>query len=474
MNENKASVETLEAWLNRKPYWERHLWKLNFEKELLTSEDIEACYADLCEHLDLSPPSAQPRKAISFQHIPGPSNVQTGSIQIRLKEIKNLRNVNALSQSCILKFGNNLTLVYGANGSGKSGIGRLLCNACFSRGEREILPDVRSFSSDSIVSATFTIDDGFGGLSDINYQLGDNQSLLRRFSVFDAKSVLIHLDQANNVNFTPSQVIIFDRVASTVAKLEEKLTNERNARKRSNPFETMFLDGATSSAATFCKGISGTTDIAEFLKYATFDEEIEGKAIEALSTEIEEKRKLDIPKRKAQLSSERQNLEALRASLEAVMKNFSAEAADKANRVIADILEKKNIVETLGAKSFDDGMFRTIGTSEWKSLIMAASRLYESEKRANGGQELTHCLLCHQELSSDSQSLFSRYWEFLKSRAETELSEASQKQGALLRQPQRPAKRRRTQLRRFQRAPEGIRGIGEFPQGSSKGCEKRT
>jgi hypothetical protein len=116
-------------------------------------------------------------------------------------------DVNAIAKECSVKFGPNLTLIYGGNGSGKSGVGRLLCNSCFSRGDREILPNVKAASSttQSKAKATFVIEDEAGTLTEIDYALGDNDENLKRFSVFDSKSILIHLDQSNNVNFTPAR-----------------------------------------------------------------------------------------------------------------------------------------------------------------------------------------------------------------------------------------------------------------------------
>jgi ABC-type glutathione transport system ATPase component len=133
------------------------------------------------------------KTAISFKNdvlsIQEPS---TGSQKLRLLEIKDFIDVNAISDDCSIKVGPNLTLVYGGNGSGKSGIGRLLCNACFSRGEREILPNVRTDSTDQAEArATFVVQDDSDVTTEIEYSIGDNIDELKRFGVFDSESVLI-------------------------------------------------------------------------------------------------------------------------------------------------------------------------------------------------------------------------------------------------------------------------------------------
>ena len=291
--EKGTPAESLETWLSGKPYWEQYVWKLNLEKESLTDQDIDQCYEYLAEHLGLIDPLPGKKPPISFKHeIVATPEITDTTAKIKILEVKDFEDVNALSADCSVKFGPSLTLVYGSNGSGKSGVGRLLCNACFSRGEREILPNVRTASLPSPeAKATFVMDDGAGNLSEIEYSLGDNNNNLKRFSVFDSESVLIHLDQSNHVNFIPAQIKIFDKVATTISKIEEQLTNERNAKKKDNPFEVMFLDNATTSTATFCKGITGATKEADFLKHANFNPKTDGAKMDALQKQIDEKEK---------------------------------------------------------------------------------------------------------------------------------------------------------------------------------------
>ncbi|MFB4166162.1 AAA family ATPase [Alteribacillus sp. JSM 102045] len=66
-----------------------------------------------------------------------------------------MNNVNALSQNQSITFSPNLTLVYGENGSGKSGFSRLLSTGCVSR----VLPNLKG-DSESNPSAKILIGKG--------------------------------------------------------------------------------------------------------------------------------------------------------------------------------------------------------------------------------------------------------------------------------------------------------------------------
>jgi hypothetical protein len=432
-DQDETPIESLETWLSTKPYWEQYIWKINLEKDTLTDEDIDQCYQYLSEHLGLIDYSPN-KPAISFKNeIVAAPEVPISTVKKRIVEVKNFKDVNALHPDCSVKFGPNLTLIYGSNGSGKSGVGRLLCNACFSRGEREILPNVRTASMpDSEAKATFILDDGTGSQNEIEYTLGDNNDDLKCFSVFDSESILIHLDQSNHVNFTPAQIKIFDKVAITISQLEEKLTNEGNAKKKNNPFLVMFLDDATTPTAIFCKGITGATKEADFLKHADFDPKVDKVKMDKLQKQIEEKKKLDITKKKSQLIIDRQNLRAFKVPLQRITDRFTEVKMREVNQLIKEILVKKKIIEKLSVESFDDGIFSTVGSPEWRELIGAARTLYEAEKMADEDREPTHCMLCHQKLTGDTESLFQKYWKFLESKAESELSELTRNQAALI------------------------------------------
>jgi len=295
------------------------------------------------------------------------------------------------------------------------------------------LPNVRlAAMSDPQAKATCFLDNGSGTPNKIEYSLGDNITDLKRFSVFDSKSILIHLDKSNHVKFTPAQIKIFDKVAATISKLEEKLNNEKNARKKDNPFQSMFLDSDTTETAVFCKGITGATKESDFLKHASFNPTTDDSVISELQKSIDEKKKLDIPKRKSQLAADRQNLAALKATLQGVIDQFADAKVQQANQLIKDILEKIKIVESLSVQSFNNGILSTIGSPEWKSLISAAKELYECEKASNKGKEPEHCLLCHRQLTKNEKSLFQKYWQFLESKAEEELSRLVNQQSSLL------------------------------------------
>jgi len=292
-NSKTGSVIT---WIEGKPYWEKYLWKLHIEKGTLDDADIEKCYQYLLEDSKVIE-EASGRTAIvipAFQL----DGSDASKPQVTLHKIENLKDVNAIDDGCIIEFGKNLTIVYGDNGAGKSGIGRLLSNACQSRKPRKLLPNAKSASSTvQRAKADFHVSDS-SGQRVVNYNFGDKHDVLQAFAVFDHESALIHLDSENNVGFVPSKIQIFDDVFESVVVIEEKFSKEKDVRHKENPIENIFP--AKTKITDFLDSLShNTTDqqIDDELQFTKTDNIL----LEKKKTELKEKQKQDVSKQKKRI-----------------------------------------------------------------------------------------------------------------------------------------------------------------------------
>jgi hypothetical protein len=76
---------------------------------------------------------------------------------VRITRIDNLRAINALPASAALMFSPGLTVIYGGNGTGKSGFARILSNVCFSRAQHSIFPNVYDSASEGVPTADISV-----------------------------------------------------------------------------------------------------------------------------------------------------------------------------------------------------------------------------------------------------------------------------------------------------------------------------
>lgn len=418
----KPKVDNFKIWLESKPYWEKYLWQLHMTKDILDDEDIKKCYQYLLEDYGVVK-EASGRLDVVFPAL-DLNGTDTPKAKTTLDKIENLKDVNAIDDSCVLEFGKNLTIIYGDNGAGKSGIGRLLSNACLSRKPRKLLPNARKASYPAtMASADFHLSDASGS-SIINYTLGQTHEALKSFAVFDHECALIHLNSENKVEFVPSKIKIFDEVFKSIINIEAKLQTELESKQQDNPAEGFFT------------GTSAVTEFLNSLSYNTTDDQIDGSLKLTPSDKnlladknklVAKKLKQDVAKQKKELTDECNDLGTYKNTLGGKSLSLSKIKADAINALIKEIKDKKEIADKLSVNSFDFASFKNIGSSEWKSLILAAQKLYEKETFSNNGVQPEHCVLCRQALTETEKTLFSNYWDFLKSTAETELAQAKQK-----------------------------------------------
>jgi wobble nucleotide-excising tRNase len=115
-----------------------------------------------------------------------------------------LKNVNAIPDGSILKFGHQgLTVVYGENGSGKSGYARVLKRACSARDTKEsLLPN--AFGDDAgpaSAQISVTIKDGLD--QTVLWMDGQESSpLLSNICVFDSRCARVIVDENNEAHIT--------------------------------------------------------------------------------------------------------------------------------------------------------------------------------------------------------------------------------------------------------------------------------
>ncbi|MEO8666394.1 MAG: hypothetical protein ABI462_12955, partial [Ignavibacteria bacterium] len=409
-------VDSFKSWLESKPYWEQYLWRQHMEKDLLEEVDIEKCYQYLLEDSGVIELASE-RVLIVFPPLDLDS-AESPKAKITLEKIENLNDVNAIDEACVIEFGRNLTIIYGDNGAGKSGIGRLLSNACLSRKPRQLLPDARMTSYPvPTPTADFYTSDTVGPTI-INYTLGQVNDTLKSFSVFDQECALIHLNSENKIEFVPSKIQIFDSVFKSIISIEAKLQKEIKSKTKDNPTEGIFT--GTSKVTEFIDSLSHNTtneQIDETLKFTESDKEL----LEEKKIILGVKQKQDVSKQKEELTDECNDLDAFKLLLTNTSSILSQIKADQVNLLIKEIDEKKEIVDKLSVNNFEFSAFKTIGSPEWKSLITAAQKLYEKETQSNEGVEPTNCILCRQVLTTAEKTLFGEYWKFLNSTAEAEL-----------------------------------------------------
>ncbi len=395
-------------------YWAKYLAEKILSGNAITDTEINTAYSYLLEELTLTPITTKPDIAINYNG----GNSGNYKLDLFFSKLENVEGVNALTENQVIEFSPNLTIIYGANGSGKSSYVRLLKKVFYSKTPEEIVQNIHLASGHKPVSANFTFHSA-GTDIPLNYPANSSNAEFEQYAVFDNGSVRKLLDHKNEFEFRPAGLSFFADFTEAIKRVEIKLNSEISSKQTPNNFDVWF-DGE-SEIKTLVQGLTAQTNISDLNKHTPFTEKdkadkaiIEKKYDElALVSKSKDKEILKLENIKKNLSDNKKTIEAINSY-------FTTDYLTYVANSITDCIEKEATAKAEGIDSFKTDKIQNIGTAEWKNFIVAAENFAKQQKENETvyPEDNDNCLLCHQPLSENAENLIKNYWTFIKSVAE--------------------------------------------------------
>jgi energy-coupling factor transporter ATP-binding protein EcfA2 len=413
----EQQVETLETEVKKfadgLPYWTKFLAEKILSGNAISDNDIDTSYSYLLEELKLKEKTEKPDIKINYNS----ANSSNYKSDLLFTKLENVEGVNALTESQIIEFTPNLTIIYGANGSGKSGYVRLLKKVFYSKAPEDIIKNIHLKSGHKPVSAKFTFKSNNSDIS-LLYSQKDSTEF-GQFAVFDGKGLFKQLAEKNEFEFRPAGLSFFADYTNAIIRVEQKLNSNisiKNAGNTANELSALF-DG-DSEIKTIVQGLSSQTRIEDLKKYVPFSDADKAKK-EAVQKQYDEILLASKGKEKElrNLENIKKLLRENKGTIEIINHYFTSEYLTKIKDAIADCIIKEAIAKSEGIENFKTDKIEGIGTEEWKNFIVAAEAFAKKQKSENNKypENGDNCLLCQQPLSDDAEKLITNYWNFIKS-----------------------------------------------------------
>jgi energy-coupling factor transporter ATP-binding protein EcfA2 len=411
-------LSEIRQWANTLPYWEQAA----LHKLLAGVQFTEADYDELLQYLledeDLESPSG-PRPQLQFgnftedifQSLVGP---------IQLVRMFNMQNINALVPGQTLTFCPTLTAIFGATGSGKSGYARVLGCAGFTRGDRDVLPDVTQPYDDSIVlSADIEVSDGVR-TEIINYQIGGTCPKLTPCYVFDSTSVHVHLTGSNTFSFSPAGLSCLTNLASVTDKVRER--RDKRIQQCKVPHQLGPLFQGKSKVTEIIDELGDDTNLEELRNTATLTPAGK-KRIGELDKEIARLKAKDITEEVGRITQTIEDIEKLKDHLVRLEERLADDTINNIKEAVETYLERVSLAQCLSVDQFKFEYFTQVGNEVWQNFVESAKTLAEAEQNEVGPYPRVddYCLLCQQHLSTYARDLLIRLWEYLEGEAQVKL-----------------------------------------------------
>jgi energy-coupling factor transporter ATP-binding protein EcfA2 len=398
-------MQDLKKWFSQRQIWQQYAAKMTLETGNISGEDIDIL-AGMC----LKEASGL-LKAESYA-FPDNAFSTDDAGTLHLNAISKVQGINKLSPKKPLSFGaSNLSVVYGLNGSGKSGYVRILKQLCGAKNKEPLLANVFDQSSTEHSCQIGYLKDG----EPENYKWVKGSGVvddLRNVDIFDTTCGAIYVSDDNEVTYEPPLLSFFSELIDVFGRVSKSLNDNESKLVSSKP--VMPVENYTTSASNWYKGLKATTKEAEVDDECTWSAADNEKLI-GIEKRLAQKSPADKAK---SLKTQKKHLDDVVRSIESAITSLSDA---KCNEILAakqSARNKRTAAITSAEKIFTGAPLTGVGSDVWIELWEKA-KLY-SEKHAYIGKdfpvvdEYSRCVLCHQELSTEARGRLTSFEEFVK------------------------------------------------------------
>lgn len=410
-----ALLQEILKWSESLPAWQSDAVARLLSKQTLEMSDEADLFALLKSAYGIPDPQNRTPRPLSTGQIPAP--VQN-STHVELHAMKNLRHINAIAENQHLPFSaSGLTVIYGDNGSGKSGYSRVLKRACRARDQMEAIHPNAHLPADKTAVAEAIFEIAVNGVAqDVCWTNGKTSPPeLSSLAIFDSRCARAYLDSEDDFSYVPYGLDVFEGLAKACRQLKALIEAEH------------VQSAADLSAFIPLHGDTAVGRLIASLSAKTTTEQIDALAIltsEELArhTELNKSLKEDNPKEKAsQLRLRARRIAAIAANAAARGALVDQTVVAKL-RSLADSYRTAQTSAALAAKQFTEGenLLPGSGGEAWRELFDAARKFALESHSGKTFPDLgadAPCPLCQQPLADGAARLL-RFEAFIQQEAE--------------------------------------------------------
>ncbi len=408
-------IDDLITWLNQKPNWLIESINLLFSQSRTFSRTEIENLADKClQEARKSPKKKSEIDSIKFKEY---FDTPIGKGKIKLNQIYNVKGINALNPKKPLLLGSeNLTVLYGRNGSGKSGYSRILKSACGARIRENLLCDV--FQEKQSQSCTFEIEKD-GVIKTINWRPQDEiVEDMKTIDIFDSSCGISYVIDEKEVTYEPPLLKFLTYLSQVMVQAASVLSDKLKNIDRTLPVTPVEYQH-TGLASRYRK-----------------IESLEGfRNLKASWSEGKKKKLLDLQAR-AQRTHASSMAHVSRSEvmyLEKVINHFNQVSRGLDDKFFLRIVSLKNAIikkqqQIIDSQKILEGVdVAGIHKQTWKALWEAARDFSVDEVYPDSKYPVTKnrakCVLCKQELDKPAKQRFIILEKFINNRFNQELKQ---------------------------------------------------
>ncbi|MCL4309667.1 MAG: AAA family ATPase [Actinobacteria bacterium] len=350
---------------------------------------------------------------------------------ITLEKIKHVKGVNALIPGQSIQFSSACTIIYGMNGTGKSGYFRIIHELAGGEQTKSILDNIHQDTDGLEVEIEYSSD---GKKKDCFKWQDKSRRGIQPFDlirVFDSEYLPIFLNEReSSVNVEPLGLNLFRVIASIVDEYKVKLQELVKQTEQLEPDLSFLIDALHSDSlrGVFQKKVLSEADKKIVESNIKFKDDKTTKLAE-LRQQRQNLEKNNTEDTKKVLRQEKGEIDDLKNHLDELAKTLPLLSKDT-EETISNYLEKKRVRDGR-ATQFE--VLKSIpgkDSEEWQNFIESAEEYIDIMDQSVLDKD-KNCIYCHQPLNEEAGKLVRAYSEYLSDQSQAEFKEAMEEIEAL-------------------------------------------
>ncbi len=400
-----AIHDDIRAWLHRQADWIQEAADRLLKKGQLGRDDLADLYALIKTDAGRAVTKTRPFHELL-------KDVAVGS-DVRLQSVSQVAGIENLSPAHPLVFGDgNLTVVYGHNGSGKSGYTRLLKKA--SGKPRAQLLYANVFEAPPAEQKCQIEYVSQGVVESSEWHAGGAPIVaLIALDVFDSEEAGFYLRSETSASYTPPLVAMFVALAAACDDVKRLLEEEQDREISALPASPAeYADSAAVQSYNSLKATIDAKALDEIVRWSDEDA--------AQLRSLEERLNASDP---GGLAQTKRNAElAIRRIVDKILQAGAAYSMD-ALVAIRGLRQTANIARkaAIDAAQVNSAKLDGVGEDSWRALWRAAraySQLSYPDREFPVTEE-ARCVLCHQPLDEEAAQRLQEFETFVQGEVES-------------------------------------------------------
>ena len=413
----QAINQDIFRWLTKRPTWQRNLIQRVVRNQVIDNSYIEQLVDLLVANKTVAPETP----TLTIDELPQGGDTKES---IAICSVGDLQGVNALLGGQTLEFSSTgMTIVYGDNGSGKSGYARLLKQIVGARHHEEILSNV--FTNERCAQSA-QINYRCGGADQVaTWSRTFNDTTFGRVHFYDEACGNDYLQNETELSYRPSVLGLLDRLVELIDQVSSEI-GKRITVEEAKQFSLPNVPDGTS-AANFLSELSDRTDPHSLDQLLDAHQDLD-EELQEYRQEEARLRATDPTKEKTRLLNVAEDAEALAAHLESIENTLSLTAADRILTLKQRALELRASADEVSSSSFADEPLPGVGSQTWRAMWEAAERYAQAEAYPDRDFPATEdddvCVLCQQPLAQDAQARLRRFRDYVRNTVQQQAKDA--------------------------------------------------